>query len=225
MAPTPRPPRLLDRVRAALRTRHCTLRTEKAYVGWIRRFILFHDKRHPAEMGAAEITRFLSALAIERNVAASTQNQALSVLLFLYKEVVGQELPWMDDIVRAKTPVRIPVVLTREEVRTVIAGLDGPTWLLALLLYGAGLRLLEAAQLRVKDVDFERNQITVRAGKGAKDRVTLLPAAAARHLPHHLEAAPHMQPPRLHPPRRPGPLPSAPGRQLPHPRPTRPPQW
>ena len=187
MAPIPPPPRLLDRVRAALRTRHCSLRTEKAYVGWIRRFILFHDKRHPAEMGAAEITRFLSALAIERNVAASTQNQALSALLFLYKEVLEQQLPWMDDIVRAKTPVRIPVVLTREEVRTVIAGLDGPTRLLALLLYGAGLRLLEAAQLRVKDVDFERNQITVRAGKGAKDRVTMLPAVAARDLAKHLE--------------------------------------
>jgi integron integrase len=138
-------------------------------------------------MGAAEITRFLSALAIERNVAASTQNQALSALLFLYKEVLEQQPPWMDDIVRAKTPVRIPVVLTREEVRTVIAGLDGPTRLLALLLYGAGLRLLEGAQLRVKDVDFERNQITVRAGKGAKDRVTMLPAVAARDLAKHLE--------------------------------------
>src|SRR5258708_8211772 len=159
MPPTPAPPpRLLDRVRAALRTRHCSLRTEKAYVG------------------------------IERNFAASTQNQALSALLFLYKEVLEQQLPWMDDIVRAKTPVRIPVVLTREEVRTVIAGLDGPTRLLALLLYGAGLRLLEAAQLRVKDVDFERNQITVRAGKGAKDRVTMLPAADARDLAKHLEA-------------------------------------
>jgi len=188
MPPTPAPPpRLLDRVRAALRTRHCSLRTEKAYVGWIRRFILFHDKRHPTEMGAPEITRFLSALAIERNVAASTQNQALSALLFLYREVLAQQLPWMDDIVRAKNPVRIPVVLTREEVRTVIAGLDGPTRLLALLLYGAGLRLLEAAQLRVKDVDFERNQITVRSGKGAKDRVTMLPAAAARDLAKHLE--------------------------------------
>ncbi|HEX5528047.1 MAG TPA: phage integrase N-terminal SAM-like domain-containing protein, partial [Methylomirabilota bacterium] len=124
------PPRLLDRVRAALRTRHCSPRTEKAYVAWIRRFILFHGKRHPAEMGAEEITRFLSALAIERNVAASTQNQALSALLFLYREVLAQELPWLDDIVRAKTPARIPVVLTREEVRTVIAALDGPTRLL-----------------------------------------------------------------------------------------------
>ena len=181
------PPRLLDRVRVALRTRHCSPRTEKAYVGWIRRYILFHGKRHPAEMGAEEITRFLSALAIERNVAASTQNQALSALLFLYKEVLEQELPWLDDIVRAKTPERIPVVLTREEVRTLIAALDGPTRLLALLLYGAGLRLLEAARLRVKDVDFARNQITVRSGKGGKDRVTMLPAAARRDLAKHLE--------------------------------------
>jgi len=181
------PPRLLDRVRAALRARHCSPRTEKAYVAWIRRFILFHGKRHPAEMGAEEIMRFLSALAIERNVAESTQNQALSALLFLYKEVLAQERPWLDDIVRATTPERIPVVLTREEVRTVIAALDGPTRLLALLLYGAGLRLLEAARLRVKDVDFERNQITVRSGKGGKDRVTMLPAAARRDLAKHLE--------------------------------------
>lgn len=171
----------------ALRTRHCSLRTEKAYVGWIRRFILFHGKRHPAEMGAEEITRFLSVLAIERNVAASTQNQALSALLFLYKEVLAQELPWLDGIARAKTPARIPVVLTRDEVRQVIAAMDGPPRLAALLLYGAGLRLLEALRLRVKDVDFQRNQITVRSGKGAKDRVTMLPAAAGRDLAKHLE--------------------------------------
>jgi integrase len=185
--PPPPPPRLLDRVRAALRTRHCSLRTEKAYVGWIRRYIVFHGKRHPAEMGAAEITRFLSDLAIQRNVAASTQNQALSALLFLYREVLEQELPWLDDIVRAKTPERIPVVLTREEVQAVIDALDGPTRLPALLLYGAGLRLLEALRLRVKDVDFGRNQITVRSGKGGKDRVTMLPAAASRDLAKHLE--------------------------------------
>ena len=185
--PAPPPPRLLDRVRAALRTRHCSLRTEKAYVGWIRRYIVFHGKRHPAEMGAAEITRFLSDLAIQRNVAASTQNQALSALLFLYREVLEQELPWLDDIVRAKTPERIPVVLTREEVQAVIDALDGPTRLPALLLYGAGLRLLEALRLRVKDVDFGRNQITVRSGKGGKDRVTMLPAAASRDLAKHLE--------------------------------------
>jgi site-specific recombinase XerD len=185
--PAPPPPRLLDRVRAALRIRHCSLRTEKAYVGWIRRYILFHGKRHPADMGAAEITRFLSDLAIQRNVAASTQNQALSALLFLYREVLEQELPWLDDIVRAKNPERIPAVLTREEVQAVIDGLDGPTRLLALLLYRAGLRLLEALRLRVKDVDFNRNQITVRSGKGGKDRVTMLPAAVSRDLAKHLE--------------------------------------
>jgi integron integrase len=185
--PAPPPPRLLDRVRAALRIRHCSLRTEKAYVGWIRRYILFHGKRHPADMGAAEITRFLSDLAIQRNVAASTQNQALSALLFLYRDVLDQELPWLDDIVRAKNPERIPAVLTREEVQAVIDGLDGPTRLLALLLYGAGLRLLEALRLRVKDVDFNRNQITVRSGKGGKDRVTMLPAAVSRDLAKHLE--------------------------------------
>jgi integron integrase len=185
--PPPPSPRLLDRVRAALRTRHCSPRTEKAYVGWIRRFILFHDKRHPAAMGATEITRFLSALAVQHNVAASTQNQALSALLFLYREVLEQELPWLDDLVRAKTRERIPVVLTRDEVQAVIDGLDGPPRLVALLLYGAGLRLLEALRLRVKDVDFGRNQITVRSGKGGKDRVTMLPAAVRRDLPKHLE--------------------------------------
>jgi integron integrase len=185
--PAPPPPRLLDRVRAALRTRHCSLRTEKAYVGWIRRYIVFHGKRHPTEMGAAEITRFLSDLAIQRNVAASTQNQALSALLFLYREVLEQELPWLDDIERARNSERIPVVLTREEVQAVIDALDGPTRLPALLLYGAGLRLLEALRLRVKDVDFGRNQITVRSGKGGKDRVTMLPAAASRDLAKHLE--------------------------------------
>jgi integron integrase len=186
--PPPPPPRLLDRVRAALRTRHCSPRTEKAYVGWIRRFILFHDKRHPAAMGAAEVTRFLSALVVQRNVAASTQNQALSALLFLYREVLEQELAWLDDLVRAKTRERIPAVLTRDEVQAVIDGLDGPPRLVALLLYGAGLRLLEALRLRVKDVDFERNQITVRSGKGGKDRVTMLPAAVRRDLAKHLEA-------------------------------------
>jgi integron integrase len=187
VATSPPPPRLLDRVRAVLRTRHCSLRTEKAYVAWIRRYILFHGQRHPAEMGASEITRFLSALAIERNVAASTQNQALSALLFLYGEVLEQDLPWLDEIVRAKRPARIPVVLSRAEVHAVLDALDGSVRLLALLLYGAGLRLLEALRLRVKDVDFARNQITVRGGKDDRDRVTMLPAAVSRDLSKHLE--------------------------------------
>jgi integron integrase len=174
-------------VRAALRARHGSRRTEKAYVGWTRRYILFHGKRHPAEMGATEITQFLSALAVERHVAASTQNQALSALLFLYRHVLEQELPWLEDVVRARRPARLPVVLTRDEVRAVIRELDGPVRLLALLLYGAGLRVLEAARLRVKDVDFARNELVVRGGKGDRDRVTMLPGAVKADLAKHLE--------------------------------------
>ena len=185
------PPRLLDRVRAAVRARHFSRRTEKAYVSWIRRYIVFHDKRHPADMGGPEITKFLSALAMEGDVAASTQNQALSALLFLYREVLGQALPWLDDIVRAKRPARLPAVLSRDEVRAVIRQIDGPPRLMALLLYGAGLRLLECARLRVKDVDFARNQITVRGGKGDKDRVAPLPAVVAADLARHLDAVKH----------------------------------
>ena len=170
-------PRLLDRVRQALRARHLSRRTEEAYVGWIRRFIFFHEKRHPAEMGAPEVTKFLTSLAVDRQVAASTQNQALSALLFLYKDVLEIDLPWLDGIVRAKRPERLPVVLTREEVRAVLQGLDGVPRLMAGLLYGAGLRVLECCQLRVQDIDFATNQIIVRGGKGDKDRVTMLPAS------------------------------------------------
>src|SRR5712692_5274702 len=151
---SPRPPKLLDRVREAIRLRHGSRSTEKSYVAWIRRYILFHGKRHPAEMGAAEVTQFLSALAVRDNVAASTQNQALSALLFLYRHVLQVDLPWLDDVVRAKRSERLPVVLTRDEVRAVIRELQGPPRLMAILLYGAGLRLLECARLRVKDVDF-----------------------------------------------------------------------
>jgi integron integrase len=181
-------PRLLDRVREAIRTHHYSRRTEKAYVAWIRRYIFFHGKRHPAEMGAPEITRFLTSLAVDRKVAASTQNQALSALLFLYREVLQQEVPWLDGVVRARRPQRLPVVLTRDEVRTVLKRLDGPPRLMALLLYGAGLRLLECARLRVKDIDFPSNQIIVRAGKGNQDRVTMLPAAVKTDLARHLES-------------------------------------
>ena len=183
----PPKPRLLDRVRAALRIRHYSRRTEDTYVGWIRRYILFHGKRHPAEMGAPEVTRFLSALAVDGNVAASTQNQALSALLFLYREVLELDLPWLDGVVRAKRPQRLPVVLTREEVRAVLQPLTGAPRLMAYLLYGAGLRLLECCQLRVQDVDFGANQIVVRSGKGDKDRVTMLPAAVKAALARHLE--------------------------------------
>jgi integron integrase len=174
-------------VRAVLRARHGSRRTERAYVAWIRRYILFHGKRHPAEMGAGELTQFLSSRAVDGNVAASTQNQALSALLFLYRNVLEQELPWLDGIVRAKTSGRLPVVLTREEVRAVLQRLEGPPRLMAILLYGAGLRLLECAHLRIKDVDFATNQIVVRAGKGDRDRVTMLPEAVKPALARHLE--------------------------------------
>ncbi len=184
---TPRPPKLLDRVREANRLRHGSRSTEKSYVGWIRRYILFHGKRHPAEMGAPEVTRFLSSLAVEGKVAASTQNQALSALLFLYRHVLHQDLPWLDDVVRAKRPKHLPIVLTRDEVRAVITELHGTPRLMATLLYGSGLRLLECCRLRVQDVDFGMNQIVVRDGKGAQDRVTVLPAIAKAALAQHLQ--------------------------------------
>jgi integron integrase len=183
----PRPPRLLDRVRATARIRHYSPRTEDAYVAWIRRYILFHGKRHPAEMGAPEVTRFLTSLAVNTKVAASTQNQALSALLFLYKVVLELDLPWLDGVVRARRPERLPVVLTREEVRAVLQCLSGAPRLMACLLYGAGLRLLECCRLRVQDVDFASNQILVRAGKGDKDRVTMLPEALKIDLARHLD--------------------------------------
>lgn len=185
--PAPKP-RLLDRVREAIRARHYSRRTEKTYVAWIRRYILFHGKRHPAEMGAPEVTRFLTWLAVDKNVAASTQNQALSAILFLYQVVLGQDLPWLDEVVRAKGPQRLPVVLTRAEVGAVIRELAGTPRLMSLLMYGAGLRLLECARLRVQDVDFAANRIVVRAGKGNKDRVTVLPATVKAELSRHLQA-------------------------------------
>lgn len=175
-------PRLLDRVRAAIRTRHYSIRTEEAYVGWIRRFVLFHGKRHPDEMGEAEINAFVSDLATRGRVASSTQTQALSALLFLYREVLGRPVESLGDVVRAKRPERLPVVLTREEVRAVLARLDGSPRLVATLLYGTGMRLMECLRLRVKDVDFGLNQILVRDGKGMKDRLTMLPAALRQPL-------------------------------------------
>ena len=179
-------PRLLDQVRDALRTRHYSRRTEKAYVGWIRRFVIFNGKRHPREMGEAEITRFLSHLAVKRQVSASTQNQALTALLFLYRDVLGIELEWLDEIVRAKRPQRLPVVLTRREVRVLLGrcGARRGSWRRCST--GPGLRLLECARLRVKDVDFERGEILVRDGKGRKDRVTMLPASLKEPLRVHL---------------------------------------
>jgi integron integrase len=183
----PRRQKLLENVRAALRVRHYSVRTERAYVGWIRRYVLFHGKRHPAAMGAPEVSRFLSWLAVEGKVGASTQNQALGALLFLYREALGVELSWLDDLVRAKRPRRLPVVLSREEVRSVLAAMHGAPQLMACLLYGGGLRLLECARLRVKDVDFASNQIVVRSGKGDKDRVTVFPEIAREPLRRHME--------------------------------------
>ena len=157
-------PRLLDQVRNLLRVRHFSRRTEQAYVGWIRRFILANGKRHPREMGGVEVERFLTRLAVEANVAPGTQNQALAALLFLYREVLRQELPWMESMVRAKRPRRAPVVLARDEVTQLLAALDGQAWLMGALLYGTGMRLMECLRLRVKDVDFARNEICVRNG-------------------------------------------------------------
>jgi site-specific recombinase XerD len=184
----PRPRRLLDRVRDALGARHYSRRTEQAYVHWIKRYIFFHGKRHPVEMGAPEVTTFLTSLAVDGRVAASTQNQALSALLFLYRDVLAVDLPWLDDVIRAKRPERLPVVLTRQEVRALLQQLDGVPRLMACLLYGAGLRVLECCRLRVQDVDLASNQITVRGGKGDKDRVTMLPAIAKGDLARHLTA-------------------------------------
>jgi integron integrase len=171
----PAGPRLLDRLRSEIRTRHYSIRTESAYVGWVRRFILFHNKRHPQDMGAAEVGAFLSHLATERNVAATTQNQAKSALLFLYSQVLKQELPWLDEVTTARTQRKLPVVLTSSEVRALLHELNGTTGLVASLLYGTGMRLLEGLRLRVKDVEFERRELIVRDGKGGKDRVTVLP--------------------------------------------------
>ncbi len=185
--PVQHKPKLLDRVRAAIRSRHYSRRTEEAYVHWIKRFIFFHGVRHPAEMGEAEVTRFLSSLAVEFQVSASTQNQALSALLFLYRQVLQHPLPWLDNIVPAKQPVRLPVVLGRDEVHAILAHLHGTPHLMATLLSGSGLRLLECCRLRVKDVDFAANQIIVREGKGDKDRVTLLPHSAKVDLARHLD--------------------------------------
>lgn len=179
--------RLLDQVRGKIRLKHYSIRTEQAYVDWIKRFILHFGKRHPRELGAAEVEAFLTHLAVAGKVAASTQNQAKSALLFLYKEVLGVELPWLDNVERAKAPKRLPVVLTRTEVQALLTRLEGTHWLMASLLYGAGLRLMECLRLRVKDVDFARKEILVRDGKGFKDRVTMLPAALGAPLRTHLE--------------------------------------
>ncbi|BCO33177.1 integron integrase [Thiohalobacter sp. COW1] len=178
----------LNQVRDAIRTRHYSIRTEEAYLGWIRQFILFHGKRHPSELGETEVGEFLTYLAVGRNVAPSTQNQALNALVFVYRHVIGRPLGDILGAVRAKRPERLPVVLTRDEVRRLFQALDGPHWLPACLLYGSGLRLMECLRLRVKDLDFDHRSITVRSGKGGKDRVVVLPDPCIAPLQRHLES-------------------------------------
>ncbi|SFG91800.1 integron integrase [Duganella sp. CF458] len=184
---SPSQPKLLDQVRAVIRTLHYSIRTEQAYVDWARRFILFHNKRHPQEMGKEEIESFLTHLAVEGRVSASTQSQAKAALLFLYQRVLKMDVDWLKDVVAAKQPQRMPTVLTVDEVRTVLSRMEGLPWLVASILYGSGLRVLEACRLRVLDVDFGARQILVRNGKGAKDRVTMLPDMLTDPLKSHLE--------------------------------------
>ncbi len=184
-----RPPKLLEQVRDAIRRKHYSLRTEDTYFHWIKRFIYFHSKRHPRDLGEAEVTAFLNDLARVRNVASATQNQALSAVLFLYKEVLRTPLAWLDGLDRAKRPVRVPTVLTQDEVRRLLARMEGTKWLIVSLLNGSGLRLRECLKLRVKDVEFSYRQIVVRDAKGAKDRVTMLPESVIEPLREHLVRA------------------------------------
>jgi len=183
------PPKLLDQVRTKIRFKHYSIRTEQAYTDWIRRYILHFGKRHPREMGAAEVEQFLSHLAVVGQVSASTQNQARSALLFLYKEVLGIELPWLDNVELAKTGKHLPVVLTREEVQAILSRLTGTHWLVGSLLYGTGMRIMECLRLRVQDVDMARREILIRNAKGHKDRVTMLPSSLVIPLQTHLAKA------------------------------------
>ncbi|MES2260467.1 MAG: integron integrase [Pseudomonadota bacterium] len=183
----PDQPKLLDQVRDLIRTMHYSIRTEDAYVDWIRRFILFHQKRHPAEMGKDEIEAFLTYLAVKRHVAASTQSQAKAALLFLYQKVLRQDVAWLKDVITAKQPQHMPTVLTVNETLDLLSCLEGLNWLIASLLYGSGLRILEACRLRVLDLDISMRQLIVRNGKGAKDRVTMLPKSLVEPLTSHLQ--------------------------------------
>jgi integron integrase len=180
-------PKLLDQLREALRSRHYSRRTEQTYCHWVKRFIYFHNVRHPCEMAEPEINAFLTHLAVKEKVSASTQNQALSALLFLYRHVIGRGIGDLGEVIRARKPTRLPVVMTREEVKAVLANLSGDKWLMASLMYGAGLRLMECLRLRVQDVDFSRNEILVRDGKGAKDRITMLPESLKAPLQENLK--------------------------------------
>lgn len=175
-------PRLLDEVRNALRVKHYSIRTEQVYIQWIKRYIYFHNKKHPAEMGEKELTAFLTHLAVNKDVTPSTQNQALSALLFLYKQVLNIELPWLTEVTRAKRPSKLPVVLPKKQVIQVLDAMGGTNALIARLLYGTGMRLMEGVRLRVQDVDFDYRQIIVRNGKGGKDRSTMLPESLIEPL-------------------------------------------
>ncbi len=181
-----KPLQLLEQVRNCIRTRHLAFRTEKTYLYWVRRFLWFHELKDPRSLGADEIGAFLTSLAVNNKVTASTQNQALAAVLFLYRDALGLELPWLADIVRAKRPVRLPVVLTRAEVRAVLARLNGTIWLVASMLYGTGARINECLQLRIKDVDLGRCEIVIRDAKGQKDRLTVLPESLVPHLREHI---------------------------------------
>jgi integron integrase len=180
------PPKLLDQVRDKIRLKHYSIRTEQAYTDWIKRYILHFGKRHPREMGAPEVEQFLTHLAVNGRVSASTQNQARCALLFLYKEVLAVELPWLDNVEQAKAPKRLPVVLNREEIQAILSRLNGTNWLIASLLYGTGMRIMECLRLRVQDVDMKRREILIRDGKGFKDRVTMLPVSLVQPLEAHL---------------------------------------
>jgi integron integrase len=182
-----KPPRLLERVRRAIRARHYSPRTEQCYVSWVRRYVLFHGKTHPSELGPEAVAKYLSYLATDRRVSASTQNQALSALLFLYREVLGVEMDWVEDIAPAKRPLRLPAVLSRDEVRALLGRMRGVSLLMASIMYGSGLRVSECCRLRVQDLDFERLEITVRNGKGNKDRVTMLPRTVLFTMKAHLQ--------------------------------------
>jgi integron integrase len=185
--PLPSPPRLLDEVRDRIRCKHYSIRTEQSYLDWIKRYIFFHKKQHPKNLGEKEISAFLTHLAVDRKVASSTQNQALCAIVFLYREVIGKELGDFDNLVRAKRPQKLPVVFTRDEVKRVLLQLEGTQWLMGQILYGAGLRVMECVRLRVKDIDFGYRQIVVRDGKGNKDRITMLPDIIADGLKRHLQ--------------------------------------
>lgn len=187
LSPPGRKPKLLDQLHQALRSRHYSRRTEQTYCQWVKRFIFFHNVRHPKDMAEPEINAFLIHLTVKEKVAASTQNQALSALLFLYRHVLGHEIGDLGEVIRARKPKRLPVVMSRDEVKAVLANLSGDKWLMASLMYGAGLRLMECLRLRVQDVDFSRNEILVRDGKGAKDRITMLPESLKVPLRDHLK--------------------------------------